>query len=138
MPSPIPNCTSLRRSDGQTGHQHWLKSESDTIFSPSKCPQHLYRGSCHCEAITYEFKSISAVDSDATFYTCDCNACFKRGYLFFVIPIKHFKFTSRSASDLGTYATTTGCCSNMRAVAHCREFLALLLSSLWCATVGRV
>src|SRR5947207_3109755 len=108
MASPILNCTSLRRSDGKTGHQHWLKSESDTLFSPSKCPQHSYRGSCHCEAITFEFMSISAIDSDATFYTCDCNACFKRGYLFYVIPIKHFKFTSRSASDLGTYATTTG------------------------------
>ena len=107
MASTCPPCT-LRRSDGETGHDHWLKSENKAIIMSSKRPQQSYHGGCDCEALTFEFQTMSVVDSNSTFYTCDCKACFKRGYLFYVIPIKHFKFTSRCPSDLGTYATTTG------------------------------
>jgi hypothetical protein len=108
MTSQAPACT-LRRSDGETGHEHWLKSKNRSLLSPSKSlPQCTYTGGCHCQAVELEFATASILDSDTIFYTCVCNACFKRGYLFFVVPPKHFQFTSRLPSDLGTYATTTG------------------------------
>ena len=101
-------CTSLRRSDGQSGYEHWLKSENESLSCPEQRPPFSYHGSCHCKSIQFDFQSTGPVNAEATFYTCDCNACFKRGYLFFVIPFKHFKYNSCVPSDLGTYATPTG------------------------------
>jgi len=111
MTSEVPPCTpcTLRRSDGQTGHEHWLKSKNKSLLSPTESlPEYGYTGGCHCQAIEFEFGSSTTLDSNTTFYTCECNACFKRGYLFYVVAPKHFRFTSRLAADLGTYATTTG------------------------------
>ena len=106
-----PPCT-LRRSDGKQGHEHWLKSKNKSLLSPSKhISQITYKGSCHCHAIQFEFRS-AALDLDTTFYTCECNACFKRGYHFYVVSPDHFRYTSRLPSDLGTYATETGSVSS--------------------------
>ena len=109
MTSEVPPPCTLRRSDGQTSHEHWEKSKNKSLLSPTKSlPQYNYSGGCHCQAIEFDFGTSTTLDSETTFYTCECNACFKRGYLFYVVPPKHFRFTSRLASDLGTYATTTG------------------------------
>ena len=109
MTSEVPPPCTLRRSDGKAGHEHWEKSKNKSLLSPTKSlPQYSYSGSCHCQAIEFEFGTSTTLDSETTFYTCECNACFKRGYLFYVVPPKHFRFTSRLASDLGTYATATG------------------------------
>jgi hypothetical protein len=137
MTSGCSPCT-LRRSDGQTGHKHWLKAENELLYSPPKSPEYSYHGSCQCDAISYEFQSISSVDSDATFYICECNACSKRAYLFYVVPLKHFKFASRSASDLGTYASLTGLQCPSWMTTDDREFPSLLLSSLWRCAMGRM
>lgn len=102
-----PPCT-LRRSDGKPNHDHWNRSEYKNLVSSPGCPKYSYHGACHCKAILFEFGSSSQVDGNSTFYVCDCNACFKRGYIFYVIPMRNFQFTTCSAADLGTYATATG------------------------------
>jgi len=108
---PAP-CT-LRRSDKKPGHEHWLKYGSIAQEESLKQTSFTYHGTCHCEAITYEFQTSSRVDENTTFYSCICNVCFKRGYIFYVVHMKQFKYFSRSAMDLGTFATDTGimvCC----------------------------
>jgi hypothetical protein len=67
-----------------------------------------YSGSCQCGAVTYDIQTPTSIDSNATVYRCECSGCFKRGYKFFVVSIKQFRFTSQSASDLGTFASETG------------------------------
>ena len=61
-----------------------------------------------CEAIGYQFETAEPLSVETTFYVCEYSVCFKRGYIFYVTPIKHFRFNSRSASDLGAYATSAG------------------------------
>jgi len=51
--------------------------------------------------IEFPFQTPEAIDADATFNTCDCQDCFKRDYVFFVILLKDFMF--KSQCDLGAY-----------------------------------
>lgn len=67
-----------------------------------------YCGSCQCGAVAYDIETPTSIDANATVYRCECSGCFKRGYKFFVVSMKQFKFTSRCASDLGTFASEAG------------------------------
>ena len=51
--------------------------------------------------IEFRFQTPEAIDVDATFNTCDCQDCFKRDYVFFVILLKDVMF--KSHCDLGAY-----------------------------------
>jgi hypothetical protein len=128
----------LRRSDGVAGYGHWLKSENPTLSPPPiKGLEFVYCGSCHCEAIKYQFETAAPLTVETTFYICECSVCFKRGYVFYVTPMKYFRFTSCSAPDLGTYATSAGQYAHTYSLTF-REFSALLLSSLRRSPVGGV
>ena len=137
--SAVPRipCDSLRRSDGQPGHLHWLRKENANV---PPCPQFLYHGGCACRNIKFQFQTRQAIDENAIFYTCDCQNCFKRGYIFFVVPLKHFIFKSKSVSDLGTFATATGTDLLLfrRNAYFARKLPSLFLSSLWCSVMGGV
>jgi len=105
-PQDTPVCT-LRRSDKKPGHEHWLKYGSIVQGESLKETAFTYHGTCHCEAINYEFQTSSPIDEKTIFYSCVCNICFKRGYIFYVVHMKHFKYFSRSAMDLGAFANST-------------------------------
>jgi hypothetical protein len=80
----------------------------DDLNSSSSSAAVAYHGSCQCSAISYDFRTQAEIDSASSVFTCECSACTKRAYIFYVVSLKQFKFMSRCASDLGTFASDCG------------------------------
>lgn len=63
----------------------------------------LYRGSCHCGAITFEVevpRSVVAKD-------CNCSICTMAGYLHLIVPQLRFRLVS-GEDNLSVYTFNTG------------------------------
>jgi hypothetical protein len=101
-------------SQREEKHAQWIKVANGGIqkTESTNTKRFTYHGSCQCDAVNFEFYSPSPIQ-DTTLYTCTCVDCSKRGYLLYVTTIKNFQFKSRTASDLGTFATETGITSLM-------------------------
>ena len=63
----------------------------------------IYRGSCHCQAITFEIDAPEEVEVER----CNCSICSKSGFLHLIIPLS--KFTLLSGKEhISTYTFNTG------------------------------
>ena len=47
----------------------------------------IYRGSCHCGAITFEVEAPEELEADY----CNCSICSKSGYLHLIVPREKFR-----------------------------------------------
>lgn len=63
----------------------------------------LYKGSCHCKAVTFEVDAPDVVEADY----CNCSICAKSGFLHLIVPLSKFKLLS-GAESLTTYTFNTG------------------------------
>ena len=57
-----------------------------------------YLGSCHCEAIMFEFYSKKVVE----LIKCNCSICYHNSYLHLIIPHKQFKLL-KGKTKIKTY-----------------------------------
>ena len=63
----------------------------------------IYKGSCHCGAVTFEVDAPEEVEVE----DCNCSICSKAGFLHLIVPKS--KFTLLSGEDqLETYTFNTG------------------------------
>lgn len=63
----------------------------------------LYKGSCHCGAVTFEVEAPEVIEADH----CNCSICTKSGFLHLIVPLAKFKLLSGQES-LTTYTFNTG------------------------------
>ncbi|WP_461481269.1 GFA family protein [Porticoccus sp.] len=63
----------------------------------------IYRGSCHCGAVTFEAEAPEQVEVE----DCNCSICAKSGYLHLIVPKKNFRLLSGEA-QLQTYTFNSG------------------------------
>lgn len=63
----------------------------------------IYRGSCHCGAVSFEAEAPDAVEVE----DCNCSICTKSGYLHLIVPKKNFRLLS-GADQLQTYTFNSG------------------------------
>ena len=63
----------------------------------------IYRGSCHCQAVTFEIDAPADIEADY----CNCSICSKSGFLHLILPLSKFKLLS-GADNLVTYTFNTG------------------------------
>lgn len=63
----------------------------------------IYRGSCHCGAVTFEVQAPEAIEVER----CNCSICSKSGFLHLIVPLSAFKLLSGKDS-LTTYRFNTG------------------------------
>ncbi len=63
----------------------------------------IYKGSCHCGAITFEIEAAECVEVE----DCNCSLCSKSGYLHLIIPKSRFKLLS-GKDMLEKYTFNTG------------------------------
>jgi hypothetical protein len=63
----------------------------------------IYRGSCHCGAVTFEVEAPEHVEVD----DCNCSVCSKAGFLHLIRPLSAFKLLSGEEA-LTTYTFNTG------------------------------
>lgn len=63
----------------------------------------LYKGSCHCQAITFEVEAAEAIEAEH----CNCSICAKSGFLHLIVPLTKFRLLSGS-EFLTTYTFNTG------------------------------
>ncbi|WP_295803225.1 GFA family protein [uncultured Microbulbifer sp.] len=63
----------------------------------------IYRGSCHCGAVTFEVEAPEVVEADY----CNCSVCKKSGYLHLIVPRSRFRQLS-GEDALTTYTFNTG------------------------------
>lgn len=63
----------------------------------------IYRGSCHCGAVSFEAEAPDAVEVE----DCNCSICAKSGYLHLIVPKKNFRLLS-GADQLQTYTFNSG------------------------------
>ncbi len=63
----------------------------------------IYKGSCHCQAVTFEIEAPESLQVDR----CNCSICTKSGYLHLILPLSKFNLlTGKDA--LSTYTFNTG------------------------------
>ncbi|MDN5368948.1 MAG: hypothetical protein PWP74_256 [Shewanella sp.] len=53
----------------------------------------IYRGSCHCQAVTFEVEAPAELEADY----CNCSICRKSGYLHLIVPRSKFRLLSGEA-----------------------------------------
>lgn len=63
----------------------------------------LYKGSCHCQAITFTVETPEIIEAER----CNCSICSKSGFLHLIIPLTRFHLLSGRES-LTTYSFNTG------------------------------
>lgn len=63
----------------------------------------LYRGSCHCRAVTFEVEAPDHLELDR----CNCSICTKSGFLHLIVPVRDFQLLS-GKDALTTYTFNTG------------------------------
>ena len=63
----------------------------------------IYRGSCHCGAVTFEVEAAEHIDVDR----CNCSICTKSGYLHLIVPQGRFRLVT-GRDVLTTYTFNTG------------------------------
>ena len=63
----------------------------------------LYRGSCHCGAVTFTVEAPPNIECEI----CNCSICSKSGFLHFIVPLSKFTLLS-GEQDLTTYTFNTG------------------------------
>jgi hypothetical protein len=62
----------------------------------------IYKGSCHCQAITFEVQAPEVIEADY----CNCSVCEKSGFLHLIIPVHQFTLLSGEQS-ISTYTFNT-------------------------------
>lgn len=62
-----------------------------------------YRGSCHCQAVTFEVEAPATLEVER----CNCSLCAKAGFLHLIVPASRFQLLSGKES-LTTYTFNTG------------------------------
>ena len=63
----------------------------------------IYKGSCHCQAVTFEVEAPAEVEVE----DCNCSICAKAGFLHLIVPL--IKFTLLSGNEaLSTYTFNSG------------------------------
>lgn len=63
----------------------------------------IYKGSCHCSAITFEVEAPKVLEADL----CNCSICSKSGYLHLIVPLSKFKLIS-GQDTIETYTFGSG------------------------------
>ncbi len=63
----------------------------------------LYRGSCHCGAVTFSVEASASVEVEQ----CNCSICTKSGFLHLIVPQSRFELLS-GEDELTTYTFNTG------------------------------
>ncbi|NGP52474.1 GFA family protein [Thioalkalivibrio sp. XN8] len=63
----------------------------------------IYRGSCHCRAVTFEVEAPPVIEADR----CNCSICSKSGFLHLIVPRDRFRLLSGEEA-LATYRFGTG------------------------------
>jgi len=63
----------------------------------------IYRGSCHCGAVSFEAEAPDSVEVE----NCNCSICSKSGYLHLIVPKKNFRLLS-GEEQLQTYTFNSG------------------------------
>ncbi len=63
----------------------------------------VYRGSCHCGAVTFEVEAPDSLDVTR----CNCSICSKSGFLHLIVPKDRFRLLS-GEGVLTTYTFNTG------------------------------
>lgn len=61
-----------------------------------------YKGSCHCQAITFEVEAPAAIEVER----CNCSLCSKAGFLHLIVPQSKFKLLS-GRNKITTYSFNT-------------------------------
>lgn len=63
----------------------------------------IYKGSCHCGAVTFEVEAPESIQADR----CNCSICSKSGFLHLIVPLSKFKILT-GRNSLSTYTFNTG------------------------------
>ncbi len=63
----------------------------------------IYKGSCHCQAVTFEVEAPEKIEA----VSCNCSICTKSGFLHLIVPAGKFRLLSGEAG-LSTYTFNTG------------------------------
>lgn len=63
----------------------------------------IYRGGCHCGAVTFEVEAPAAVEVE----NCNCSICSMTGFLHLIVPARNFRLLS-GEHTLVTYKFNTG------------------------------
>ena len=63
----------------------------------------IYRGSCHCGAITFQVEAPQVLELER----CNCSICTKSGYLHLIVPLSRFELLSGEDS-ITTYRFNSG------------------------------
>ncbi len=63
----------------------------------------IYRGSCHCHAITFEVEAAEELEVE----DCNCSICNKVGFLHLIVPKSKFTLLT-GHEDISTYTFNTG------------------------------
>lgn len=63
----------------------------------------IYKGSCHCKAVTFEVEAPEIIEADY----CNCSICTKSGYLHLIVPLRNFKLLN-GEDVLSTYTFNSG------------------------------
>lgn len=63
----------------------------------------IYRGSCHCGAITFQVEAPQVLELER----CNCSICTKSGYLHLIVPLSRFELLSGEGS-ITTYRFNSG------------------------------
>lgn len=62
----------------------------------------IYKGSCHCQAVTFEVEAPDNIEADY----CNCSICKKSGFLHLILPLNKFRLLTGKES-LTTYSFNT-------------------------------
>ena len=63
----------------------------------------IYKGSCHCGAVTFEVEAPKVLEAEA----CNCSICSKSGFVHLIVPKLSFTLIS-GENNLKTYRFNTG------------------------------
>lgn len=63
----------------------------------------IYKGSCHCQAVTFEVEAPEVIEADY----CNCSICTKSGFLHLIVPLKKFSLLS-GGDALSNYSFNSG------------------------------
>ena len=63
----------------------------------------IYRGSCHCRAVTFEIEAPAHIEAER----CNCSICTKSGFLHLILPLSKFRLLTGRDSLL-SYSFNTG------------------------------
>lgn len=63
----------------------------------------VYKGSCHCGAVTFEVEAPESLEVDE----CNCSVCSKSGFLHLIVPKRQFSLVA-GEDRLETYTFNTG------------------------------